>query len=60
MKTNTSYVTFAMNTSTRFIYMKDITTMDSQSVVIVACNECHEYLFGPFRLVDCGIMEKSI
>ena len=35
MKTNTSYVTFATNTSTRFISMKDITTMDSQSVFIV-------------------------
>jgi hypothetical protein len=24
-----------------------------------ACNECCEYLFGPFRLVDCGIMERA-
>jgi hypothetical protein len=25
----------------------------------LACDECHEYLFGPFRLVDGGIMEKA-
>jgi hypothetical protein len=27
--------------------------------IYYACNECHEYLFGPFRLVDRGIMEKA-
>jgi hypothetical protein len=25
----------------------------------LACDECHDTLFGPFRLVDGGIMEKA-
>jgi hypothetical protein len=27
--------------------------------IYCACNECHEYLFGPFRLVDGIIMLKA-
>ena len=27
--------------------------------IYCACNECREYLFGPFRLVDRGNMEKA-
>ena len=25
----------------------------------LACDECHEYLFGPFTLVDGGVMERA-
>jgi hypothetical protein len=25
----------------------------------LACDECQEYLFGPFRLVDGGVMERA-
>jgi hypothetical protein len=35
MMKNIGYVIFAMNTSSQFIFMKDITTMDSQNVFIV-------------------------
>jgi hypothetical protein len=24
-----------------------------------ACNECHDILFGPFRIVDGGVMDKA-
>jgi hypothetical protein len=27
--------------------------------VICACNECHEALFGPFRIVDVVIMSRA-
>ena len=50
MKKNTWNVTFAMTTSGQYIIMTDITTMDFQSVSYHACNECHDTLFGPFRL----------
>ena len=39
--------------------MKDITTMDFQNVFIVHAMNVANILFGPFRLVDCGIMEKA-
>ena len=58
-KTNTWNVTFAMNTSSRIYFNERYYNYGFSKRIYCACNECREYLFGPFRLVDGGIMERA-
>ena len=59
IKTNTWNVTFAMNTST-VINLKDrYYNYGFSRRSYLACMECHDTLFGPFRLVNGGIMMRA-
>ena len=52
------FVTFVMNTNSLSLHERYYNYGFSKCIQC-ACNECDEDLFGPFRLVGAGIMDRA-